>query len=73
VRSGPWPWAGTRPSGPASTSTSPGPEVVYVVSGELIDGDTVLRAGDAAVHPAGSSHSPRSETGCRLLVFYPEG
>jgi uncharacterized cupin superfamily protein len=51
----------------------PGPEVVYVVDGELIDGDTVLRPGEAAVYPAGSSHSPRSETGCRLLVFYPEG
>ena len=50
----------------------PGPEVVYVVSGDLIDGDAVLSPGDAAVYPAGSSHSPRSDSGCRLIVFYPE-
>ena len=50
-----------------------GPEVVYVVSGDLIDGDAILHPGEAAIYPPGSSHSPRSENGCRLLVFYPKG
>lgn len=51
----------------------PGPEEVYVLSGDLDDGAHVHRAGTFLHHPAGSSHSPRSEEGCRLFVFYPEG
>lgn len=51
----------------------PGPEEVYVLSGDLDDGANVYRAGTFLHHPAGSSHSPRSEEGCRLFVFYPEG
>jgi hypothetical protein len=51
----------------------PGPEEVYVLSGDLDDGANVHRAGTFVHHPAGSSHSPRSAEGCRLFVFYPEG
>ena len=51
----------------------PGPEEVYVLSGDLDDGANVYRAGTFLHHPAGSSHSPRSAEGCRLFVFYPEG
>ncbi|HYI11234.1 MAG TPA: cupin domain-containing protein [Thermoanaerobaculia bacterium] len=51
----------------------PGPEEVYVLDGDFDDGASVHVAGTFLHHPAGSSHSPRSENGCRLLVFYPEG
>jgi hypothetical protein len=51
----------------------PGPEEVYVLSGDFDDGANVYRAGTFLHHPAGSSHSPRSAGGCRLFVFYPEG
>ena len=51
----------------------PGPEEVYVLSGDFDDGANVYRAGAFLHHPAGSSHSPRSSEGCRLFVFYPEG
>ena len=51
----------------------PGPEEVYVVSGDFDDGANVYRAGTFLHHPAGSSHSPRSEEGCVLFVYYPEG
>jgi hypothetical protein len=51
----------------------PGPEEVYVLSGEFDDGRNVYRQGTFLHHPAGSSHTPRSTEGCRLFVFYPEG
>lgn len=51
----------------------PGPEEVYILSGDFDDGANVYRAGTFLHHPAGSSHSPRSVEGCRLFVFYPEG
>lgn len=51
----------------------PGPEEVYVVSGDFDDGANVYCAGTFLHHPAGSSHSPRSVDGCKLFVFYPEG
>lgn len=51
----------------------PGPEEVYILSGDFDDGANVYRAGTFLHHPAGSSHSPRSSEGCRLFVFYPEG
>jgi quercetin dioxygenase-like cupin family protein/uncharacterized damage-inducible protein DinB len=52
---------------------APGPEEVYVLSGDFDDGANVYRAGTFLHHPAGSSHRPRSSEGCRLFVFYPEG
>lgn len=51
----------------------PGPEEVYILSGDFDDGANVYRTGTFLHHPAGSSHSPRSVEGCRLFVFYPEG
>lgn len=51
----------------------PGPEEVYVLSGDFDDGANVYRAGTFLHHPAGSSHQPRSVEGCRLFVFHPEG
>ena len=51
----------------------PGPEEVYILSGDFDDGANVYRAGTFLHHPAGSSHSPKSVEGCRLFVFYPEG
>jgi hypothetical protein len=51
----------------------PGPEEVYVVSGDFGDGANVYPAGTFLHHPAGSSHVPQSVGGCRLFVFYPEG
>ncbi|MEH6468375.1 MAG: cupin domain-containing protein [Porticoccus sp.] len=51
----------------------PGPEQVYVISGEFNDGREVFKAGDFIHNPAGSAHIPQSETGCVLLVMFPEG
>jgi uncharacterized damage-inducible protein DinB len=51
----------------------PGPEEVYILSGELGDGAKVYPAGTFVHLPAGTSHVPQSEDGCRLFVFYPEG
>jgi DinB family protein/ChrR-like protein with cupin domain len=51
----------------------PGPEEVYIVSGDFDDGRGVYRAGTFLHHPAGSSHSPRTTEGCKLFVYYPEG
>ena len=51
----------------------PGPEEVYVLSGAMGDGANVYPAGTFVHHPAGTSHVPQSEGGCRLFVFYPEG
>jgi anti-sigma factor ChrR (cupin superfamily) len=51
----------------------PGPEEVFVVAGDFNDGRGRYGAGTFLHHPAGSSHSPWSETGCVLFVYYPEG
>ncbi len=51
----------------------PGPEEVYILSGDYDDGNRAYRSGTFLHHPAGSSHSPRSENGCVLLGYYPEG
>ena len=51
----------------------PGPEEVYILSGDFDDGANVYRAGTFLHHPAGTSHSPKTVEGCRLFVFYPEG
>jgi hypothetical protein len=51
----------------------PGPEEVYILSGDFHDGAGSYGTGDFLHHPAGSSHSPWSVEGCKLLVYYPEG
>ena len=51
----------------------PGPEEVYVVTGEFHDGNDSYPAGTFLHNPAGSSHVPQSRTGCQLFIYYPEG
>ncbi|HWN35366.1 MAG TPA: cupin domain-containing protein [Pseudonocardia sp.] len=51
----------------------PGSEEVYVVSGVFNDGVRNYPAGTFLHCPAGSSHIPQSQVGCRLFVFYPDG
>ena len=51
----------------------PGPEEVYVVSGEFHDGASSHPAGTFLHNPAGSSHVPQSRSGCQLFIYYPEG
>jgi anti-sigma factor ChrR (cupin superfamily) len=51
----------------------PGPELVYVLSGDFSDGDVVHEAGTFLRYEAGTSHQPSTVRGCRMLVFYPEG
>jgi ChrR-like protein with cupin domain len=51
----------------------PGPEEVYVISGDLNDGPYAHTEGTFIHYPAGSSHAPSTRAGCTLFVFYPEG
>lgn len=51
----------------------PGPEEVFVLSGEFCDGVHRYAAGTFIHHPAGSAHVPQSSTGCVLFVFFPAG
>ncbi|RKZ71170.1 MAG: anti-sigma factor [Gammaproteobacteria bacterium] len=50
-----------------------GPEQVYVISGVFNDGREDFPAGSFIHNPMGSAHAPKSESGCVLLVLYPEG
>lgn len=50
-----------------------GPEQIYVISGVFNDGREDFHAGSFLHLPTGSSHAPKSESGCVLLVLYPEG
>jgi hypothetical protein len=43
------------------------PEPIYVVSGELVEGGVVHRAGSYLFYAAGSSHRPRTREGVRLF------
>jgi hypothetical protein len=47
----------------------PGPEEVFVVSGDMDE----FTEGMFIHYPAGSSHVPSTRAGCTLFVFYPEG
>ncbi|TWD81865.1 ChrR-like anti-ECFsigma factor [Kribbella amoyensis] len=51
----------------------PGPEEVYVIEGTFNDGTRDYPTGTFLHAPAGSSHIPQSEQGCKLFLFYPEG
>jgi len=54
----------------------PGPEDVYVVGGTfhgLAGARSVHRAGDFVHCDAGTRHSPWTETGGELFVYYPAG
>ncbi len=44
-------------------------EFIYVVSGELIEGDHAFGPGAYLHYGPGSSHRPRTDEGCRIMVF----
>ncbi len=44
-------------------------EVVFVLDGELIEGERSIEAGSYIVFGPASRHQPRSETGVRLFGF----
>jgi anti-sigma factor ChrR (cupin superfamily) len=48
-----------------------GGEVVYVLEGELIEGNRRFAAGTMLIFPPNSSHQPRTEVGVRLFGFNP--
>lgn len=50
-----------------------GPEQIYVISGAFSDGREEFQAGSFLHLPKDSAHAPKSDTGCVLLVLYPEG
>lgn len=46
-------------------------ELIYIVSGELLDHGRRYPAGTYLHYQAGSRHQPRTEIGVRILVFGP--
>lgn len=56
-----WPHVDEHPAG----------EDVYVLEGEMIEGDRRFPAGSWLHFLPGSAHRPRTETGLRLLGFNP--
>lgn len=46
-------------------------ELIYVISGEVLDHDRRFPAGTYLYYQAGSTHQPRTESGTRILVFGP--
>ena len=44
-------------------------ESIYVVHGELIEGEDRYPAGTYLLYRAGTSHQPSTETGVQILVF----
>ncbi|WP_112241924.1 cupin domain-containing protein [Kribbella monticola] len=47
-------------------------ELIYVISGELLDHGRNYPAGTYLHYRAGSRHQPRTESGVRILVFGPD-
>ncbi|MCG8435181.1 MAG: cupin domain-containing protein [Gammaproteobacteria bacterium] len=58
---------------PGEELHEPGPEECYVVSGVFNDGLRSYPAGTFIHNPAGSRHTPQSNEGCVLFLFYPDG
>lgn len=50
----------------------PGGEEIYVLSGEVIIEDAILKAGDYLYTPVNFKHSVTSTAGCTLLFVIPE-
>lgn len=50
----------------------PGGEEIYVLGGEVIIEDTVLKTGDYLYTPVNFKHSVTTKTGCTLLFVIPE-
>ncbi|MDX3694899.1 cupin domain-containing protein [Streptomyces europaeiscabiei] len=48
-------------------------EILFVLEGEFHDGEHVHPAGTLITAQKGSVHWPQSQTGCRVLVLYPNG
>ncbi|MEU9999355.1 cupin domain-containing protein [Streptomyces sp. NPDC050848] len=46
-------------------------EILFVLAGEFYDGERVHPAGTLITAQEGSVRWPQSQTGCRLLVLYP--
>lgn len=57
-----WPHVDEHPHG----------EDVYVIEGEMIEGDLRFPAGSYLHFAPGSSHRPRTETGLRLIGWNPQ-
>jgi len=51
----------------------PGSEEVFVIEGIFNDGVRDYHPGAFIHNPKGSAHIPQSKTGCKILVFFPEG
>jgi len=49
----------------------PAGEEYYVLEGALDDGPVTYTAGDYVYYPPGSAHTPRSSTGCVVLITLP--
>ncbi len=43
-------------------------EEIFMLAGDLVDGDRTYRAGDYIRSESGSTHAPRTEAGCIFLV-----
>lgn len=50
-----------------------GPEQIFVISGVFNDGEKNHNEGSFINNPVGSAHIPQSETGCAVLIIFPEG
>lgn len=59
-----------QPGGRIPRHSHTGYEHIMVLTGSQEDEDGVIRAGELRIHPPGSSHSVRSESGCIVLAIY---
>jgi anti-sigma factor ChrR (cupin superfamily) len=62
-----------EPGSSYPTHTHPKGEEYFVLSGTLEDLGESLGPGSYIHHPAGSTHTPRSKSGCEVLIFLPAG
>jgi anti-sigma factor ChrR (cupin superfamily) len=62
-----------EPGSSYPTHTHPKGEEYFVLSGTLEDLGESFGPGAYIHHPPGSTHTPRSERGCEVLIFLPAG